>query len=246
MPWAVNEGVRIYYEVIGRGKPLVMCHGLGDSTHGWREFGYVSAFESEWQLIMIDLRGHGQSDKPKSVDCYSSESMAKDVLAVLDVLRVHEFSFLGFSLGGWLGFSLATLASQRVKHFVVNGSHPFSQDLQAMRSVLDRGIQGWGSVIQQHTSLSPDQQNYLLSNDVSALRAVVENNRPDFSVALSYLICPSLFIAGEYDPQREKIAAAAAVTRNGKFVCLPGCNHFSSIVESQHSVKTIREFIQRN
>ncbi len=64
MPYADNEGVRIFYEVVGDGPPLVLQHGMMMSLRRWSMAGYVDALKSKYRLILIDARGHGQSDKP--------------------------------------------------------------------------------------------------------------------------------------------------------------------------------------
>jgi pimeloyl-ACP methyl ester carboxylesterase len=64
MPYANNNGVKIYYEVEGQGPPLLMLHGFAGSLEDWREAGYVAAFKNDYQLILVDLIGHGKSDKP--------------------------------------------------------------------------------------------------------------------------------------------------------------------------------------
>ena len=61
MPYVKNNDVSIYYETIGRGAPLVMYHGLGDSSRGWYELGYVDALTKSRQLVLMDGRGHGRS-----------------------------------------------------------------------------------------------------------------------------------------------------------------------------------------
>lgn len=64
MAYADNNGIRIHYQVEGDGPPLVLQHGYSDSLESWYEFGYVDKLKSQCQLILIDARGHGASDKP--------------------------------------------------------------------------------------------------------------------------------------------------------------------------------------
>ncbi|MCY4577785.1 MAG: alpha/beta fold hydrolase, partial [Chloroflexi bacterium] len=62
MPHADNNGVRIHYHVEGEGAPLVLQHGLTSSILRWYEFGFVDALKSDYKLLLIDARGHGDSD----------------------------------------------------------------------------------------------------------------------------------------------------------------------------------------
>lgn len=64
MPYVNNEGVRIYYEVEGQGPPLVLIAGLTGNLKTWRLYGYVKELKGDYRLILLDPRGHGDSDKP--------------------------------------------------------------------------------------------------------------------------------------------------------------------------------------
>jgi pimeloyl-ACP methyl ester carboxylesterase len=81
-----NQGVRIYYEVEGQGPPLVLMHGTGTSRKLWRAFGsralgYVKELRTDYQLIVVDARGHGDSEKPYDIQSYSPEFMTGDIVA---------------------------------------------------------------------------------------------------------------------------------------------------------------------
>jgi len=84
MPDATNLGVKIHYEVEGSGPPLVLAHGLGYSGEDWRDFRYVDLMRQDFQLILVDHRGHGKSDKPHGPAAYSPEMRVNDHVAVLD------------------------------------------------------------------------------------------------------------------------------------------------------------------
>jgi hypothetical protein len=86
VPYADNDGIRIHYEVEGVGPPLMLHHGFTISLEEWRRFGYVDALKSEYQVILIDARGHGASDKPHDPAAYEMARRAGDVVAVLDDL----------------------------------------------------------------------------------------------------------------------------------------------------------------
>ena len=57
MPYAINQGIRIHYQVEGEGPPLVLQHGLFWSMKGWSRVGYVDALRTNYRLILIDARG---------------------------------------------------------------------------------------------------------------------------------------------------------------------------------------------
>ena len=83
MPFVENDGVRIHYEVEGRGEPLVIQHGFTSSIETVRLLGYSDSLKASYQVILIDARGHGVSDKPHAPECYGLQTAVSDVLAVL-------------------------------------------------------------------------------------------------------------------------------------------------------------------
>jgi pimeloyl-ACP methyl ester carboxylesterase len=87
MPVADNDGVRIHYQIEGDGPPLVILHGFSDSMETWYELGYVNALNKSHQLILVDARGHGASDKPHDTAAYAKELMAADFVAELRELN---------------------------------------------------------------------------------------------------------------------------------------------------------------
>src|SRR5215475_10599773 len=102
MPYTENAGVRIHYAVEGSGPELVLLHGFMGSVDDWIARGYVASLRSNYRLILIDSRGHGQSDKPHAEVSYALDRRVADVTAVLDVLSVKTAHFWGYSMGGYI------------------------------------------------------------------------------------------------------------------------------------------------
>ena len=108
MPYATNSAVRIHYEVVGSGAPLVLHPGFVASLGDWESAGYVDALKGQYTLVLLDPRGQGASDKPHQTAMYSSDQRVADVLAVLDALHIEQAHFAGYSMGGRVGFDLGT------------------------------------------------------------------------------------------------------------------------------------------
>lgn len=90
-----NDGTRIHYEDQGQGRPLVLIHGW---TFSGRFFDRnVLALAEHARVITVDLRGHGDSDKPEHG--YRIARLAKDLYDLLEALDLHEVTVLGWSLG---------------------------------------------------------------------------------------------------------------------------------------------------
>src|SRR5437773_1476057 len=133
MPFADNRGVRVHYRVEGEGQPLVLQHGLIQTVEDWYGTGYVDALKPDYRLILVDGRGHGQSDKPHDPSAYSLDRWVADVTTVLDALDLAKAHFWGYSMGGWIGFGMAKYAPERVDRLVIGGSHPHARDQGSAR-----------------------------------------------------------------------------------------------------------------
>ena len=93
----VADGTGINVEDIGNGKPVVFIHGWA-LNHNMFEYQYTELLKHGFRCIGIDLRGFGDSDKPR--DGYDYDTMADDVKAVLDTLDLQNVILVGFSMGG--------------------------------------------------------------------------------------------------------------------------------------------------
>ena len=133
MPYVTNRGVRIHYETIGNGPALVMHHGTFGSNADWIDLGYVDAVKEDRQVILLDSRGHGRSDKPHDPTAYELALRTSDVIAVLDKLGIQKADYFGYSLGGWIGFDLAKRAPGRFRSFILGAAHPYAESMQPFR-----------------------------------------------------------------------------------------------------------------
>ena len=144
MPYADNGGIRIHYEVEGTGPALLLQHGITQCVEDWFECGYVVALRPRYRLILVDARGHGQSDKPHDAASYALDSRVADVVAVMDAVGVKRAHFWGYSMGGYIGFGMAKHAPQRINALVIGGQHPFARNQEGLREMMREGISGGG------------------------------------------------------------------------------------------------------
>jgi pimeloyl-ACP methyl ester carboxylesterase len=105
MSYFTNDGVKIYYEVEGEGPPIVMIHGFTSSLEIWKENNWVEALKDNYQLILLDCRGHGKSDKPHE-DSYYGQHMADDVIKLMEHLSIEKANLFGYSMGAYISFLL--------------------------------------------------------------------------------------------------------------------------------------------
>jgi 3-oxoadipate enol-lactonase len=115
MPHVERDGVRIFYETFGDGPPLVFLHPLSMNRYAWTH--QVFAFARNHRVVVLDLRGHGLSDKPARG--YAIREMALDVRAVLDHAEVEIAVLVGNSAGAMVAVQMALDAPERVGGMVL-------------------------------------------------------------------------------------------------------------------------------
>ncbi len=220
MPFASNQNVRIHYQVVGTGPALVLHHGTFGSGADWVEFGYVDSLKEDHQLILLDARGHGKSDKPHDPAAYDIAHRSSDVLAVLDDLGIRSADYFGYSLGGWTGFLLARYAPQRFNSFIFSAAHSFAEDMQPFRNIMPRSIDALAALIDQvfGSRLTPALRTRLLANDLDALRALTQDRVSNADV-LQSMTMPCLLFVGEFDPRLTMVNKCASQLNNAKFPC---------------------------
>lgn len=108
--YAQVNGVRIWYAVFGHGQPVVLLHGGLANSNYWGHL--VPALSNEFQVIVIDSRGHGRSTR--NVEPLGYSLMASDVLAVLDMLKLEKAAIVGWSDGAIIGLDIALHHPERL------------------------------------------------------------------------------------------------------------------------------------
>src|ERR1043165_6908466 len=114
-----NNGVKIYYEIYGEGKPVVLLHGNGGSIRGRAAF--IEEFSKKYKVIAFDNRCHGKSDCPSGYLTY--EQMADDVDKVLEHLGIDSAYIWGHSDGGIIGLLVAIHHPDKVKKLLASGAN---------------------------------------------------------------------------------------------------------------------------
>jgi pimeloyl-ACP methyl ester carboxylesterase len=99
---------------------VVFVHGAGGSASIW--FKQIKEFKNSFNILILDLRGHGQSDKDKALKNYTFRLIVNDVAQLLDAKKIDSAHFIGISLGSMLSKLLAYYHPQKVKSLVLGGS----------------------------------------------------------------------------------------------------------------------------
>jgi 3-oxoadipate enol-lactonase len=118
LPFCSANGIDMYYEIHGEGEPIIFGNGVFSNTLGW--VNQLPVFSKEYQMILYDMRGQGQSEKPE--EPYSFEIHAEDQKALLDELGFSKVHHVGISYGGELGLVFALKYPEMLKSLVVCSS----------------------------------------------------------------------------------------------------------------------------
>src|SRR5882724_4134844 len=102
-----RNDVKIHYEIHGTGPTLLLSHGFSSTARMWD--GQIAALKDRYQVIVWDMRGHGESDYPTDQSLYSEALTVGDMKALLDLVEAKKAIVAGLSLGGYM--SLAFHAS---------------------------------------------------------------------------------------------------------------------------------------
>jgi pimeloyl-ACP methyl ester carboxylesterase len=251
------DGIRIAYRVEGSGPALVLVHGTALSQAIWRGFGYVRELAADFTTVTLDLRGHGRSDKPHERAAYRAESLVSDVLAVLDEAGIDRAHYLGYSLGGRVGFSLAATHPERMLSFVSAGGSPriapdsfdrvfFPGCVEALETGGMAGfIDGWersGAVLDASTRAAFN------ANDALALAAYMRESQNDPGVsdaALAGIHQPTLLLVGSKDRRTLRASEDALATLpNATLRVLEGATHGGTL-RHPDARPAIREFLAK-
>jgi pimeloyl-ACP methyl ester carboxylesterase len=94
------DGVRIWYQVKGNGKPVLLIHGFTGNGSSWKTKPvYDSLLASGFKVIIVDLRGNDHSDKPHTPEAYANDAETKDLVSVLKFLGIKKYQAIGYSRG---------------------------------------------------------------------------------------------------------------------------------------------------
>jgi len=227
MPYVDSTGAKIYYEEEGNGPPLVLLHGLtSNSRVAWRDGGYVEALKSDYRLILIDARGHGESDKPHDRTSYVWPTPVTDVIAVLDQLAIPQAHFLGYSMGGELCYGLAKHAPHRIATLLIGGMPAQENDFRMFERVDGSDPNAFFAAFETKLGVTfpTEAKARMAENDLQALTAFAQT-RPGLEEVLPQITVPCLLFVGEADPWYALVRDNARQIAHVTFISFPGLGH---------------------
>lgn len=245
MPYVQNGAVRIHYETIGEGRPLVLHHGFARSLAVWRELGYVERLAIGRRVILLDARGHGKSDKPHTPEAYSLELRALDVTAVLDDLGIARADYFGYSMGGRIGFAVAHYAPERLASVIIGAATPDDACFDAFEGIDGNDPDAFVAALEAFIGeiLTPERRQAALNNDIRALTALMQAPRAHLGTPPALVGIPTMLYVGTKDTRLAAVRACAALLSPKEYVELHDLNHGQAFLRSDLTLPPVQQFL---
>lgn len=246
------DGIRINYEVVGSGRPIVFAHSLGMDRTLWS--AQERHFSPRYRVVTYDARGHGASDKPPGP--YSVERFGEDLYGVMRAAGIDRAVLVGLSMGGMAAQACAIAHPEAVAGLVLADTtchYPNAQaeweararaaEEQGLASLVDFQLQRWFAdrTRAENKALLDHVTRVFLANDVAAYAASCRAlGAMDLRGKVESIRCPTLIIVGEEDYATPPAMAEDLHGRiaGSELVVLPGVRHLSAVeapeVVNQH------------
>lgn len=255
-----SGGVRIHYTDEGAGEPVILVHGFAvNADINWRQSGVVQALVKQYRVIALDDRGHGLSDKPHDTDRYGLE-MVRDVIRLMDHLKISKAHVVGYSMGGFITLKLVTMYPDRLISATPCGAgwQTPADDGDAFRKTLGDSLEQRHDFSPLFQLLAPNGEgpgrlrmwlaNRTLNsiNDPLALAAVIRS-LGDLSVTEEQLRAnkvPVLTMVGTEDPLRLGVDRMAGVMANQTIVYIQGADHLSALNDA--FIDNLKAFLDKH
>lgn len=238
----------LYYDDGGQGGiPVVFVHSFGGSTDHWQS--QLDYLRKTRRAIAFDLRGHGRSDSPATLD-YAITSLANDIAAVVDGLGLKRFVLVGHSIGGAASIAYAGKHPDRVAGLVVSGAPGKSTEEQSQQIIASLEAETYQKVMD-------DYMNQLLAGALPATDSIERAGMIGLSKRTSIAIIKSAF---QFDPlpslknyagpkliisntQEQQPNSLHAQTPEIPFKAIEGASHWTQLDKPDEFNRILTDFL---
>jgi pimeloyl-ACP methyl ester carboxylesterase len=232
--WTASDGVELAFHETGRGRPVILLHGLFSDAHmNWIKFGHAARIARDgFRVIMPDLRAHGLSGKPHEPEHYPKGILARDLRELVEHLDLEEFDLGGFSLGARTTVE-GVGEGLRPRRAILGGAgleglrnwkrrKTFFLEAIEMFDRVQRGDPHWLSI------------QFMKSQKIDRVAAalLLESFEDAFMDWLQAFTMPTLVVCGSEDDDNGSAEELANVLPNAVFREIPG-THMSSVTKPQ-------------
>ncbi|MBR0871494.1 alpha/beta fold hydrolase [Bradyrhizobium tropiciagri] len=239
-----RNGVEIYYEVHGSGPPLILTHGYSSTSAMWH--GQIDALSKRHQLVLWDMRGHGQSDYPDDPEAYSEAMTVGDIAALLDTVGADTAI-----VGGYMSLAFHRAHPERVRALLIIDTGPgFKKD--DAREVWNKRAYDTGDRFDREgldvlKSLSAERASVTHRNArglALAARGMLAQRDARVIESLPGIRVPSLVVVGSDDtPFLAASDYMAAKIPGAQKVVVPNAGHAVNIDQPQAFIDAVLPFL---
>jgi pimeloyl-ACP methyl ester carboxylesterase len=255
-----RDGVRLAYDVVGQGPPVLLIHGFAASRiQNWKDPGwYHTLTGAGYRVVAMDCRGHGESDKPHEAEFYGHDKMAEDARAVLHAAGISPTFLMGYSMGGFISAHLLLEHPDELQKVAIGGvgasylndsPQPGNRmaDPETRNRIADALIAPDASKIADSTARMFRTFAEQSGKDRLALAACMRAMRRNFStVELSRSQRPVLVVCGENDVLTGPPGPLAAAFADGRSVVVPRRDHMTTVGDKVYKAAVLEFFSEQN
>lgn len=266
MKWQSN-GVTYHGELRGQGDEVILfLHGFTGSHKSWEFF--LPQLEPYYRLLTMDIIGHGQTDSPNDPNRYDIEQTAADLLQILDQLEVKKFHLVGYSMGGRVAITIASLYPDRVASLFLESAtaglrtEQEREDRRKSDALLANKIEQnglnafidyWESIplFSSQQSLSDEVKRHLREERLThqelglanSLRGMGTGSMPSWWKHLKDFSMPVTLISGEFDHKFRQIAQQMkAENASFQHTIVAGAGHTIHLEKPQEFARLLNQF----
>ncbi|HEY6494725.1 MAG TPA: alpha/beta fold hydrolase [Trebonia sp.] len=224
MSYASVNGLRLYYEIRGGGRPLVLLHG-GLHTIDLSFGPLLEPLAAGRRVIALESQGHGHTadtSRPMTI-----EALAGDVVALLDQLRIAQADLFGFSLGGLVAYTVARTAPDRVGRLIAASANPYRPPGRESRPI-DEDLLPTRADFEEmrgrNLAVAPEPEHF---EEFAARNTAMVHEVPGWTAPmLRELRTPTLMIFGDRDfSPLADVTELFGLLPNAQLAVLPGTTH---------------------
>ena len=253
-----DDGCPLHVEIEGRdGAPVLMLSSsLGTNLHMWDD--QAAEFAKHSRLVRYDRRGHGKSGAPKGP--YSFDRFGRDIVAIIDALKIKKMNWCGLSMGGMDGQWLGAHAPDRVEKLILANTNFYYADkapwADRIKFVQEKGLaelvgpnmERWftaGFRERAPQAIARMREMFVATNPAGYVACVEAIRDMDFRASNPKVTTPTLVIVGKQDPATPPSAgeAIAQQIKGAKLVALDAA-HISNVEQPKAFTDAVLNFLQ--
>jgi pimeloyl-ACP methyl ester carboxylesterase len=248
--YANVNGLKMYYEIHGTGKPMVLLHG-GLLTIDLSFSAILPALAKNRQVIAVELQGHGHTaDIDRDL---TLQFLANDVVALLDHLDIERADLFGYSFGGLVALQVAMTYPERVDrliaaatHFRADGYHNEILDPKLWESSTRMPTENdFQQMREAHAAVAPDPSQF--DSTMAKAQPVVDSVDGWSLDDLRGITAATLLVIGDHDFVRiEHAAQMHELIKNSQLAILPNTTHMGLVRRADLLMPPVEGFLQES